>query len=721
MASGGPVRRAERFVVLAILLVAAVIRIGYLTEVRNDPELLEPPVDGGFILYWARGLAFHDWRLPPDAGGADPEIHTSAYQRPPGYPYVLAGILKLTGGLPVAVRAVQMLAGLLTIVLAWRFGRQLFGPAVGVTWSALLATHWTLPYFEAGIDDAWLVILLSLLMMMALRWLLLAPRAATAVPVGAACAALALVRPNALAAVPVLLAWWSWVARRRGLGWRSATTVAGTALLAGAIVLAPATLRNLRVAGALVPVSANGGITMWAGTNPTARGYSTSDVPGLGAFTSPWQMQALVDRLSEEVGRPLTFTAASNLLGRRAIAWALHHPRDAAILTLRKTALFWGPSEIAHNRAPAADRAASPLLSRLPFPFPLVLAGALLGLALLVGRRRIGDEPLLPGSLEMTVAMALYVFTWFASLLPFFVTSLYRMAVIPYLLLGLAVAAVHIVRLVRLRRRTLALGWVCAVAAAWAIAAIPWLPVDPGISKRHVVRGIGWAHLGEPDRAEAELRAAVEADPESWPAHAALGAVLLDTGQLDEAERHLLLAVRLQPGVTTIRLNLGLCAARLGQWQRAAEAFHSVVLDEPGNADAWSNLGISLEQLGDRAQAADAYSHALVADPDHEDAANNLAWLLATAPEPGLRNPTRAVALAEDLATRAPSAQVLDTLAAAYAAAGRYAAAVTSAERALAAPGAEPGLAAGIAARLEGYRHGRAFVDSSAPQPTGDG
>lgn len=712
--AGSPVGRGERIVVIAILVVAAVIRLAYLAEIRGDPELVVPPVDGAFILYWAHGLATGDWTLPPDALGRDPLIRTTAYQRPPGYPYVLAAMLVVTGGEPVAVRALQMLAGVITIGFAWWLARRLFGPAIALTWAALLATYWALPYFEAGIDDAWLVIALSVVMMLVLRSLVLRPRLAAAVAAGGTLAAIALVRPNALMITPLLLAWWVWVARRRGLDRRTATAIVGAAALAGAMVLAPATIRNLRVAGVLVPVSANGGITMWVGTNPTAQGFSTSDVAGLGTFTSPWQMGALVDRLSLEVGRELDFPAASNLLGRRALAWATQHPGAAALLTLSKAALFWGPCEIAHNRAPAADRAASPLLRRLPLPFALALAGGLLGVAIALGQHRIGNQPLAHGTLEVAVAMVLFATGWFASLLPFFIASLYRMPVIPYLLLGCAVTVVHIVRLAAARRRSSAATWAAAAALGWALAAVPWIPVDPGVSKRHVIRGIAWTQLGQPARAEHELQQAVAVAPDSWPARNALGAMLFNAGRIAEAEPHLLAAVSLQPGATTARLNLALCYAARGAWPQAAESFATVVADEPRNADAWADLGIAREQLGQRSDAAAAYARALAVDPYHASAANNLAWLLATAPDPSLRDGFRAVTIGERLAARTPTAAVLDTLAAAYAEAGRFADAITTAERALRTASADPALAAPIAARLELYRHSQPFVDLPA-------
>ena len=60
-----------------------------------------------------------------------------------------------------------------------------------------------------------------------------------------------------------------------------------------------------------------------------------------------------------------------------------------------------------------------------------------------------------------------------------------------------------------------------------------------------------------------------------------------------------------------------------------------------------------------------------------------MAWLLATAPDAGARNGARAVELALRAVTLRDSANNRDTLAAAYAEAGRFADAVRERERAI--------------------------------------
>ncbi len=93
--------------------------------------------------------------------------------------------------------------------------------------------------------------------------------------------------------------------------------------------------------------------------------------------------------------------------------------------------------------------------------------------------------------------------------------------------------------------------------------------------------------------------------------------------------------------------------------------------------------------------------------------ANDLAWRLATVPDERARNGEEAVRLAEYVNAHkgSESCNELDTLAAAYAEAGMFEKAVSTAERALmiAQQTAQPDLAEMIAGRLALFREGKPY------------
>ena len=111
-----------------------------------------------------------------------------------------------------------------------------------------------------------------------------------------------------------------------------------------------------------------------------------------------------------------------------------------------------------------------------------------------------------------------------------------------------------------------------------------------------------------------------------------------------------------------------------GEFQRAEEFYKSRLSAAPRDADFLYGLGWTYEQSKTWDKAIELYSQTLQVDSQHLAAKNNLAWVLATAPEESLRDGARAVRLAEQAMTQAgPRARfVADTLAAAYAEAGKF-------------------------------------------------
>jgi spermidine synthase len=129
-----------------------------------------------------------------------------------------------------------------------------------------------------------------------------------------------------------------------------------------------------------------------------------------------------------------------------------------------------------------------------------------------------------------------------------------------------------------------------------------------------------------------------------------------------------------------------------------------------------------LVQLGRLQEALGHWEQASRIKPDRSEVENNLAWLLATlAPADG-GDTVRAVTLAERACelTNNRAAADLDTLAVAYAAAGRFNDAVATAQKAieLAKAAGQSQLVEEIELHLELYRAGRPYRQSiDAPSP----
>jgi len=154
---------------------------------------------------------------------------------------------------------------------------------------------------------------------------------------------------------------------------------------------------------------------------------------------------------------------------------------------------------------------------------------------------------------------------------------------------------------------------------------------------------------------------------------------------------------------------------QLRHWRDSEALFRHALRVTERNHIAHSYLGAALLEKGRIADAISEFEIALQLRSDLLTVSNNLAWVLATTPEAGLRDPARAIAVGENAArlTQHSDPAVLDTLAAAYASAGRFADAIRTLERAIRL-GRERGDEASVrefSDRLARYRERRAFVE----------
>ncbi|RMF77902.1 MAG: tetratricopeptide repeat protein [Planctomycetota bacterium] len=196
-------------------------------------------------------------------------------------------------------------------------------------------------------------------------------------------------------------------------------------------------------------------------------------------------------------------------------------------------------------------------------------------------------------------------------------------------------------------------------------------PEDTGLMRR-----IGDWRLrsGDPDGAVEYFRRAAEIDTDVPQAHYNLGAALLAAGQPQEAVQSLRRAVELDPEYARALTALGRALEQLRQTDEALTVYRRLVEIAPDFPHAYLSIAAMLRQRGDDAGVVEILETGLRRIPTDAGMANDLAWALATSPDDAVRDGERAVALAEEVnqQTGGKNPSVLDTLAAAYAEAGRF-------------------------------------------------
>jgi tetratricopeptide (TPR) repeat protein len=189
---------------------------------------------------------------------------------------------------------------------------------------------------------------------------------------------------------------------------------------------------------------------------------------------------------------------------------------------------------------------------------------------------------------------------------------------------------------------------------------------------------------GQWDEAAAQLLTAIQLNPNFAAAHRSLALVLLKKGDTSAAFEHFAAAINLDPGWADAHFDYGLALLNHDQPAEAAARFSEAVALAPNEARGHYRLAEALSRQHRSREAINEYWQALRLDANASDALNELAWILATDPNPELRSATVAVHLAERACnlTRYQAAAMLTTLGAAYAGAGRFPEATTTAQKA---------------------------------------
>ena len=208
-------------------------------------------------------------------------------------------------------------------------------------------------------------------------------------------------------------------------------------------------------------------------------------------------------------------------------------------------------------------------------------------------------------------------------------------------------------------------------------------------------------------------------NPDCWMACNNLGLVLAERGQYDRAIVLYRKVLKIKPDHAKARTNLVAALYRLGRADEAAVELQKAMHTEPEPADVRYSLGVILYEHGRIAEAIAQWEELIRLQPENVPALNQLAWVRATSRTASVRDGAAAVELARRAVKLTDHGQpaIVDTLAAAYAEAGRFAEAVETARQALelAAGQHNAALADKLRARFELYQAGTPYREPQQP------
>jgi len=249
---------------VAVGLLAAVVRVAYVGDVAPTLYTWEQPgvrmalryTEAASAILKGDGILYpRVWPDPSDTG---------LLSRPPGYPAFVAAVHRILGSNYADVLAVQVvLTSLLAPVMLFLVTR-VAGSRAGIVAGVLAALSPPLAYHAALVTPDALASLLAVVIVFfvgSARDARPRSRAVWLVAAGVTGGVATWLRPNFLPLAPVVAVAIPLVFGRR----RKACARSLAMAIAAMAVVAPLTIRNLRIYGELVPVSINGGIVLWEG------------------------------------------------------------------------------------------------------------------------------------------------------------------------------------------------------------------------------------------------------------------------------------------------------------------------------------------------------------------------------------------------------------------------------------------------------------------------
>jgi tetratricopeptide (TPR) repeat protein len=276
--------------------------------------------------------------------------------------------------------------------------------------------------------------------------------------------------------------------------------------------------------------------------------------------------------------------------------------------------------------------------------------------------------------------------------------------------------------------------------------------IKPDCAEAHYNLGIAYGNLGRNQEAIEACKQSIRIRPDYAEAHNNLGIAYGNLGRWQEAIEAYRQAIRIKPDFAKAYYNLGIAYSKLdrrqeaidsarraceltdyrnaaflstlamtywsaGKTQEAAQTAQAALKIDPNLADAYGILGSVLSSEGSYEKAVVHLKRLLEIEPNNIIAKNNLAWIFAANPDPGIRNPSEAIRLAQEACTSAKEMDpgLFDTLAAAYACGGRFTEAVQTAQKAigLAEAAKQIETKTAIERRLNLYQQNQPYVESA--------
>ena len=590
---------------MGIFVLAFLVRYVFLIQIKSSSPFFGSPImDELYHDRWAQQIAAGDW------------MGSESFFRAPLYIYMLALIYKIFGHSFFIPRLFQIFLGSLSCVLTYLIAKKLFNRTIGVLSGIIASLYGVLVLYDARLLLDSLTVFLDLVLVGLLILTAEKPKLINWLFCGIVLGLSAITRPNILIFVPFILIWmFFWFQKKSSV---KKVLLRWAFLCLGVLLMvAPVTLRNYLADGDFVLISWQGGYNFYLGNNPQASGWSAT-----AAHIDPTWWGGYDDAIrlaEEETGRKLKPSQISDFWLKKGMDFIVSQPGSWLKLMGKKISYFWKGYEIGNNENEYLYTNLSSLLNLLMgkrilyIPFGLVGPLSLWGLVIGLKKWR------------RFLLLYLFILSYSASVILFFVCSRYRIPVIPFLIMFASFSLWWIFQ--KIKHKEILQAFIFLVVLIILLIALN-TPLENLVGYQpytdHYVLGISYQNLGQLEPAIKEYKTSLEYRPNFAPARNNLANIYAQSGKTDLAIEEYQRAILLDPSYEKTYYNLAILYHRKGELDSAIVYYSKAIKLNPRYELAHLNLGKAYSQKGLVEEAKGEWKKVLELNPDNAEAAKLL-------------------------------------------------------------------------------------------------
>lgn len=391
---------------IIIFSVAAILRLLYFLEIKNNPLFLEPSLDAQIYHRWA-------WRIVATKN----LIGTEPFLLNPGYPYLLALIYYIFGCYIKVVAVIQFIVGAVSSVLIYFISLKIFNKVVSILAGLIASAYGVFIFYEGFlVNFVWINffnLLALLLLIKAIEKNSLTQGLLSGIFVGLS----AVFRPNILMFI-ILILLWSILFKRQLL------RIIISGIIGVILMLSPCILRNYIVLKEPIISSVSMGINFYIGNHPDADGsFGALKKIGLVAGIPQVMLNFFKEKTKLNFKRDVSYTEMNLYLFKEGSKFITTNPIKWLKLFIKKTLLFINSREIGSNYN--YEMFKKLYSKKLSYLLNFYIIGPISFIGLFFSIKNLKNGWLL----------LCFFFAYFFTVVIFFMLSEYRLPVVPILII----------------------------------------------------------------------------------------------------------------------------------------------------------------------------------------------------------------------------------------------------------------------------------------------